>query len=89
MPSANADLAVEQENIATSTTVAKEADFEAKCKGCILHCTEDAYLSFDRAVQTGDFFLKADTMFHFPVEFTRLSALAVTAGGTLYILAYR
>lgn len=83
------DKAVEHETISTSTTVAKEADFEAKCKGCILHCTEDVYIAFDRAVQTGDFFLKADTMFNFPVEFTRISALAVTTGGTLYILVYR
>lgn len=81
--------AVEQESIATSTTIAKEADFESLCNGCILHCTEDAYIAFDRGAQTGDFFLIADTMFWFPVQFTSISALAVSTGGTLYILAYR
>jgi len=86
---ADTDKAVEMEQISTSTTIAKEADFENKCKGAILHCTEDAYIAFDRGAQAGDFLLKADTMFDFPVEFTRISALAVSSGGTLYICARR
>jgi len=84
-----ANEATEQEQISTSTTIAKEADFEWKCKGAILHCTEDVYIAFDRGAQTGDFLLKADVMFDFPVEFTRISALAASSGGTLYILARR
>jgi hypothetical protein len=88
--SASQDQAVEQESIATSTTLAKEADFRSLCIGVTLHCTEDANIAFDRGAQAGDFLLKADTMINIPdIKFTRISALATSTGGTLYILAQR
>ena len=89
MVATTADLAVEQEVITTST-VPVEADFEAGCRGVTLHCTENAYIAFDRAAQVGDFFLIADTMLDIPdIQFTRVSALQVTTSGTLYIMARR
>ena len=88
MASANSDQSAEMEQI-TFTTSGLTADFESKCKGCILHATEDVYISFDRPVQTGDFFLKGDTMFYFPIEFTQISALQVSSSGTLYIIGIR
>jgi len=89
MPPANADKATEQEVIVTGTA-SIEANFEAQCKGVTLHCTENAYIAFDRAAQTGDFFLIADTMLDIPdVKFTKISALQVTTSGSLYILARR
>ena len=89
MIEANAFLAVEQESIATGTS-GKRADFQSKCKHVTLHCTEDAYISFDRPVQSGDFFLKADVMIDIKdIEFTYIEALQVTSGGVLYILARR
>ena len=88
--SANADLAVEQESIAVVSTQSKEADFETLCIGCTLHCTEACYISFDRPANSGDFLLLADTMLNIPdIKFTRVSGMAVSTGGTLYILARR
>lgn len=84
----NTGLATEQEVIVTSTA-SIEANFDALCLGVTLHCTEDAYIAFDRAAQVGDFFLKADTMIDIPVQFTRISALQVTSSGSLYIIARR
>lgn len=88
-PPANAFKAVENETISTSTTVVKEANFEAKCKGAIMHCTEDVYIAFDEVANTASFFLIGDIMFDFPVEFTKVSALAKSSGGTLHIQARR
>lgn len=85
---ANADLATEQEGITTGAT-SKEADFETLCLGCVLHCTEDAHIAFDRPANASDFLLKADTMRLFPVKFTSVSAIQDSTSGTLYILAWR
>lgn len=89
MVSAGGDQAVEQEVIVTSTT-SKEADFESICVGVTLHCTENAYISFDRPAKVGDFYLIADTMLNIPdIKFTKVSALQVSTSGSLYILARR
>ena len=87
---ANADKATEQEQISIVSTQSKEADFETLCTGVTLNATEACYIAFDRPANTGDFLLLADTMIDIPdVQFTRLSAIAVSTGGVLYILARR
>ena len=84
------DLANEMEVIATSTTVVKEADFESKCKAVTLHCTEDVHVDFDKVANSGSFLLKKDLMINIPnCEFTRVTALASSTGGNLYIWARR
>lgn len=85
----NTGLAVEQEVIVTSTA-SIEANFNALCTGVTLHCTENAYIAFDRAAQVGDFYLIADKMIDIPnIQFTKISALQVSTSGNLYILARR
>jgi len=87
---ANADLATEQENIAIVSTQSREADFETLCTGVTLNATEACHIAFDRPANTSDFLLLADTMLNIQdIQFTRLSAIAVSTGGTLYIIARR
>jgi len=88
-PPASASIAAESESISFDTTSAKEADFEAKAKWVVLHSTADVHIAFDRAANSDDFVLPANSVVEFPVEFTRVSALGVSVSGTLYILALR
>ena len=85
------NLAMEQENISFNTTVSKEADFQVKCKACVLHSDEDVHIAFDTPANTGSFFLKADEMLTIgpPCEFTKISALGNSTTGTLYIIGRR
>ena len=91
-PATNYDNpAMESENIAFNTTNPSEADFQTKCKACVLHSDEDVHIAFDAPANTGSFFLKADVMIAIgpPCEFTKISALGNSTTGTLYIIGRR
>ena len=80
----------EMEVIATSTTVVKEADFESKCKAVTLYCTQDTHVDFDKVANSGSFLLVKSIPLDIPnCEFTRVTALASSTGGNLYIWARR
>ena len=83
--------AMEQENIAFSNTVlVPSADFQVKCKGVILHSTEDVHIEFDTSANSGSWLLKADVMFKIdPCEFTKISALGDSTTSVLYIIGLR
>lgn len=86
------DQATEQETIVFTGGVPKEADFEAKCKRVILKPTAPCYIAFDRPANTGDFVISnsdSNIPIQFDLEFTRVSALAVSGGGSLYIIGIR
>lgn len=93
MVNANAQYPTEQETIVFVSTQPKEARFDAKCKGVVLKPTAACYIAFDRPANAGDFQISnSDSNIPFliaPIEFTTISAMGVSGGGSLYIIALR
>lgn len=90
MVSPTAHLAVEMENIATITGASKEADFQAKCTAVTLRTTKACHIAFDRPANTSDFLLEPDSSLDIHnIEFTKVSAIAASEAGVLYIMARR